>query len=119
MQKRRIVWFVLMIAFGLAVGLLYGWIINPIRYTSTDAGSLRWDYKADYVLMTSEIYKMDSDPQAAAQRLSLIDNRPPVQVIAESLKNARSLGYPPADLHLMESLSQALQTPTPSAKRNP
>jgi len=39
----------------------------------------------------------------------MLGSQPPGQVAAEGLLTARSLGYAPADLALMENLSQALQ----------
>lgn len=114
MQRKRIVWFVIMIAVGLGIGLFYGWIINPVKYVDTTADTLRADYKTDYVLMVSEIYKMDGDIEQAVQRLTLIDSRPAALVTSEGLRNARTLGYSPADLSLIEALAQALQTVTPT-----
>lgn len=120
MQRKRIVWFLVTIAAGLAVGLVYGWMINPVKYVDAPASALRSDYKTDYVLMTAEIYKMDGNLENAARRLSLLGSQPPAQIVADGLSTARSLGYAPADLASIETLSRALQkqpgTPQPGAK---
>ena len=45
--------FFLSIALGLAAGLYYGWVINPVEYVNTTPDTLRVDYQADYVLMVA------------------------------------------------------------------
>ncbi|MBE0697271.1 MAG: hypothetical protein IH586_10140 [Anaerolineaceae bacterium] len=121
MQTKRIIWFVIMIAAGIAIGLFYGWIIHPVKNVDTSASSLRADYKTDYVLMVAEIYQKDGDLSLAATRLGLISSQPPGKTAAEGLLTARSLGYTPADLSLIEKLSRALQkeTPTPQIEGQP
>lgn len=108
MQSKRLVWFLLMIAIGLAGGLVYGWLINPVQYVNTSAESLHPGFKADYVLMVAEIYKMDGDLPGAIQRLALLGSLPAERVVADGLLTARSAGYAEPDLALMEALSQAL-----------
>ena len=34
---------------GIALGLVYGWIISPVEYVDTTPDTLRADYRADYV----------------------------------------------------------------------
>jgi hypothetical protein len=116
MQTKRIVWFLIMIAAGVVIGLLYGWMINPVKYVDNSASSLRADYKTDYVLMVAEIYQADGNLDLAATRLGLISSQPPGKIIAEGMLTAQSLGYTPADLTLMENLSQALQKETPTSQ---
>jgi len=114
MQRKRIAWFIVMIAVGLGLSLIYGWMIHPIKPADITADTLRVDYKTDYVLMVSEIYKKDGDLEEAASRLAMIDNRPADEVMADGLMNARSLGYAPADLSLIEALAQAFQKAFPT-----
>jgi hypothetical protein len=38
----------------MARGLLYGWMVNPVRYVNTTPDTLRADYQLDYVLMVAE-----------------------------------------------------------------
>jgi hypothetical protein len=112
MHQKRSILFLIMIALGLVVGLIYGWIINPIKAAQVTPASLRADYKADYVLMVAEIYHADSNLEQAVSRLGMLGSQPPGQIAAEGLLTARSLGYAPADLALMENLYQALQMDT-------
>jgi hypothetical protein len=40
---------------GLALGLVYGWRINPVQYTDITPDVLRIDYRSDYVLMVAAV----------------------------------------------------------------
>jgi len=115
MRNKRIVLFFIMIAFGVGLGLLYGWIINPIRQVNTSGDMLRDDYKADYVLMVAEIYAADGGLDEAIERLTFLGDLPPGQQVIQALSNARVLGYPSGDLDRLEHLSSALRAhPTPA-----
>lgn len=120
MRRKRLIWFFLMIALGAAAGMVYGWVVNPIAYVDTSPVSLRDDYKADYVLMASEIYEADGSLEQAARRLSVLDDLPPAQVVANALLTARDLEYSEADLERMERLLKAFQqAPSPAAGETP
>lgn len=101
-----------MIAAGLGLGLLYGWMINPVEYVNTAGDSLRADYKADYVLMVAEIYAMDGNLDQAARQISLLGSRPPAQIVAEALATASTLEYAAEDIILLNRLAQALAAQT-------
>ena len=108
------IWFLLMIFIGLVLGLVYGWVINPIRTGSASPSSLRADYKADYVLMIAEIYAADGNLDSAVQRLAPMGHDPQ-KVVAEGFLAAGKLGYPVSDLEQISRLAQALQGLSPSA----
>jgi hypothetical protein len=112
--------FLISIAIGAAAGLYYGWVINPFRYVDANPGSLRSDYKADYVLMTAEAYRADGNLDLAVQRLALLGGASPAESVALATVNAVKAGYGEADLALMQNLADALhaaslaqETPSP------
>jgi hypothetical protein len=107
MRGKRFFWFLIMIALGALIGLLYGWVINP-RYSTATPDSLRSDYRADYVLMVAEIYQADQNLDEAAARLSVYSAIPPAQFANQAILTARQLDYPPEDLALMDALAQAI-----------
>jgi hypothetical protein len=109
MRQKRIIWFFIMIALGAVAGMLYGWVINPVKYVDTSPASLRADYKADYVLMVAEIYSSDGSLEQAARRLAVLSSLPPARVVADALLTARELQYGNADLETIDHLSQALK----------
>jgi hypothetical protein len=110
----RWILFFLSVAIGIAAGLYYGWVINPIHYVDTTPDTLRADYKADFVLMTAEAYQNDGDLAAAAQRLAVLGDTRPQESVAKATLFAAKASYGPADLALMQKLGDALQTWTPA-----
>ncbi|MBN2549875.1 MAG: hypothetical protein JXB15_11995 [Anaerolineales bacterium] len=105
----RWVRFLLAILAGIALGLLYGWVISPVNYVDTTPDTLRIDYKTDYVLMAAESYQRDSSLDLAARRLALLGNLPPAEIVSQAIIFAQKAGYSDADLGLMQSLLAGLQ----------
>ncbi|MFO7624515.1 MAG: hypothetical protein R6V73_09190 [Anaerolineales bacterium] len=106
--------FLLSIAIGAAAGLYYGWVVNPVKYLEASPGSLRADYKADFVLMTAEAYRADENLDLAVQRLSLLNDASPAESIALATVFAVKAGYGEADLALMQNLADALHSASPT-----
>ena len=105
--------FLLTIAFGIVLGLLYGWVVSPVKYVDTTPDTLSRAYKSDYVLMVAEAYKAENDLGAALRRMALLGNRPPEDIVREATLFAESLGYSDVDVNLMRALSAALEAGAP------
>lgn len=105
-------WLSILIAMllGLALGLVYGWKINPVQYSDITPDVLSDDYRTDYVLMVSEAYRSEQDLDLAAERLAVLGSDPPATIAGEAEVFARQYGYPAEDLSLLQELSVALQT---------
>ncbi len=110
----RWIQFIFAILVGLGLGLLYGWVISPVEYVDTTPDSLDPAYKADYVLMTAEIYQAERDPDLAARRLARLGSQPPLEIATQALTYARLAGYGTPDLRQMEDLIAALRTWNPN-----
>jgi hypothetical protein len=111
--------FLIAIAIGAALGLFYGWRINPLRSVETNPETLRIDYQADYVLMAAEAFSQEKDLLAAVSRLEQM-GRPPLESVTRALVFAETEGYVSEDLALLRILeaalvagSQGLPTSTP------
>jgi hypothetical protein len=109
-------WLPLLIAalIGIALGLIYGWAIDPVQFVDTTPETLRADYRADYVLMVAEAYHTEGDPAAAARRLAILGSLPPAQIAGQALQTGRMAGYSPADLALLDELTRAMQAYGPA-----
>lgn len=94
---------------GLAAGLIYGWLINPVEFVDTNPQFLSQDYRTDIVLMTAEIYLDTGNLQTAADTLTLLFSQVPALTSSEALSYARTSGYDLKDLTLLENLDGALQ----------
>ena len=105
--------FLITIAIGAAAGLYYGWVLNPVRYVDANPATLRSDYKADYVLMTAEVYHADGDLDLALERLSVLGGSSPAESVALATVDAVKNGYGEADLALMQSLADAIHATFP------
>jgi len=101
--------FLITIAIGISIGLVYGWIVNPVEYVDTAPASLRMDYKTDYILMVAEAYKVEQDLDLAVRRLALLGDTAPQEMILEAIAYAAEIQYDPVDLVLMQALSDGLK----------
>jgi hypothetical protein len=95
---------------GLALGLFYGWKVDPVQYTDITPDVLRVDFRTDYVLMAAEAFRTEQDPALAAERLAVLGSDPPAQIAGEAYDYARQSGYAAEDLAAIQELSVALQT---------
>jgi len=95
---------------GLALGLFYGWKVDPVQYTDITPDVLRVDFRTDYVLMAAEAFRTEQAPALAAERLAVLGSDPPAQIAGEAYDYARQSGYAAEDLAAIQELSVALQT---------
>ena len=108
-EMRRWLLFLLAIAAGAAIGIFYGWKINPVEYSDTVPEKLRQDYKTDYVLMVSEAFSKDQDMALAVERLTFLGGKSPDGVVIEAIKFAEQEGYRSTDLALMNDLADEME----------
>jgi len=109
----------LMTSIGIALGLLYGWVIEPVQFVDTTPASLRADYRSDYVLMVAEAYHADHDVELAARRLSIFGGEAPAAMASQALQFGQANGYAANDLSLLRELARAMQAYSPMpANRN-
>ncbi len=106
--------FLFVLILGVALGLLYGWVISPVQYVDTTPDTLRADYRADYVLMVAEAYQTEQDASLSARRLAILGSQPPSQIAADGLAQARQYGFADSDLSLMKKLTTAMQAWQPA-----
>ncbi len=109
----RRVWFGVAILAGVALGLGFGWVINPAKYLHTRPDTLRADYKTDYVLMVAEAYDAEGDLTVAVRRLAILGNTTPLEMVQQAIVFAGQAGYSSQDVDLMVKLSQGLKTWSP------
>jgi hypothetical protein len=95
---------------GIALGLVYGWVIDPVQFTDVTPEALRVDYRTDYVLMVAEAFQSEQDPALAARRLALLGSDPPAIIAGEAYNFAQQSAYPTDDLALIQELTVALET---------
>ena len=104
----------LALVLGIALGLVYGWVVSPVQYVDTTPDTLRADYRADYILMVAEAYQTEHDLDLAARRLAIFGSAPPADIASSALPFGPSAGFTPAELALLEALVQDLRGWQPS-----
>jgi hypothetical protein len=110
---QRWIGFLLAIALGIAAGLYYGWVVNPVEYVDTTPDTLRIDYQADFVLMIAEIYQADGNIENAARKLALLGDTP-VEITQKTMEYAAQAGYGHTELTLLTALQDGLQNWNPA-----
>ena len=113
MPLSRTIKLLLMLAIGLAFGLLYGWAIAPVEYSDAAPNILRADYRADYILMVAEAYRSERDADLAARRLAILGSEPPAQIVNEGITYARGQGFSSGEIDLLQNLLSTMQTYQP------
>ena len=109
MKSNRWVFIILALLIGIGLGLAYGWYIDPVDFFDLTPDTLRADYKADFVLMTAEAYRVEQDPALAARRLAIFGSQSPSAIAANGLDYARLNGFSDEDVALIQELVTALQ----------
>lgn len=109
MRYSRYVYFILAVAAGIGLGLLYGWVISPVELVETSPATLRIDYKTDYILMTAEVYAANDDAEAAVCQLALLGGDPREHV-AEAMAFAEAQTLPADDQGLIRVLGVLLES---------
>lgn len=99
------------LAFGAALAVVYGWLIQPVEYVDTSPDSLRADFRTDYILMTAEAYAGDQDLNLARVRLAALGPQPPEQYAAQAIDYALQHSFGATDLQLLSQLAADLRTP--------
>ena len=105
MKKSRLVGFVIFILIGFVMGLIYGWVLNPGGVKNTTLASLRADFKADYVVMVSEIYSSNHDLETATKYLNVFNaSRSPIQSVQDALLVGQQFGFSEREMRALADL---------------
>jgi hypothetical protein len=124
---RRGSWYLLTgIVLGVAVGLVYSWLISPVKYVDAPPFALRADYKDDYRLMVALAYMYSHDLLRAEDRLAQLKDANPAQELTLQAQRAVSEGYPDYEVNALTTLAMDLasgltpqSTQVPSTQQAP
>ncbi len=103
MNEKRGPWYLVTgLVLGIAIGLIYAWLIQPLQYTNTAPRSLRADFKDQYRALIASAHMANGDLLRAKARLELLEDADLYQALAEqaqrtlaenrALNEARALG---------------------------
>lgn len=82
------------LVFGILLGLLYGWVIDPVEWEDTNVSQLRDDLKVEHLRMAIDSYALNQDAALAEQRyerlgedaqqyLEVIEQNPGSQLVSD------------------------------------
>ena len=103
---------------GLALGLLYTWVISPVKYVDTAPASLRADYRAEYLQMVARAFAVDQDIERARRRVTALGAGDPVETVKTFARQFGAAGGDPATLAALASLADALGLSPPTPPRS-
>ena len=113
-MSRVILLLIVGILIGLALGLFYTWVIDPVKYFDVSPDTLRHDYKEDYVLMIAQAYTTDSNLELAKTQLAALKIVNSDQFLADLVDKQLKQGSSPDDLGAVLALVQALNNSSES-----
>jgi hypothetical protein len=112
----RIARILIALALGLTAGLVYGWLIRPVKYVDTAPGSLRVDYRTDYVLMVAQAYAADDNLELARVRLAGLGPQNPTDIVTTAIEYAVAHQFGRLDLDTLNHLAVDLRVAAPTAE---
>lgn len=108
LSRSTLVKIALGLVLGIAVGLVYGWLIQPVEYVDTTPESLRSDFQVDYVLMVAESYPSQGDMDWVREHLALLGPTAAVDLVGWAEDYARGHEYGAVDIRRISQLESAL-----------
>jgi len=127
-EENRGPWYLLTgLVLGVAAGLVFAWVISPVRYVDTAPTSLRDDFKSQYRALIAVAYLYSGDLQRARVRLNTLGQANPAGELALQAQVALAEGRPESEVQALTLLSAALSgqaaqidlTGTPQANQTP
>jgi hypothetical protein len=101
---------------GLAIGLYYSWVINPVEYVETSPASLREDFQADYLALIASAYAYSGDLARAEARIAIFREPNPAITFSQLAQKRLAMGHPQSETRALALMAAALgERPTPLA----
>lgn len=107
-SRATFVRFLLGLLLGIAAGLIYGWLFQPVEYVNTTPESLREDFQVDFVLMLAEAYPGQGDLDWVSQHLALLGPTQADELVQWAEGYARQHNYGAVDIRRIDQLGSAL-----------
>jgi len=117
MNDDRGSWYLLTaLVLGVALGLLYAWVIAPVQYVDTAPDTLQEEYKDAYRVGIAAAYAATNDLARARARLALLGDPNSAQTLAAQAQRHLAEGRRYEDAQALALLASALgEAPTPVA----
>lgn len=81
-------WLLLSLVIGLAGGLYYAWVVDPVIFTDASPARFNDRYREEYIILVSQSYAVNENWPLAQQRLAALDDPEIAQTVNELLETA-------------------------------
>ena len=106
---RRFPWDVLLaLLVGIGLGLVYAWMISPLRVVNADPSTLRADFKEQYRAAIAAAYAVSGNLPRAQARLQLLKDPDPVAALNAQAQQSLARGESPLTAGQVAVLARAL-----------
>ncbi len=106
---RRFPWDILLALFiGLGLGLVYAWMISPLRIPNAQPAALRADFKDQYRSAIAAAYAATGNLQSARARLALLRDADSVAALNAQAQRMLASGQSPEQADQVAALAVAL-----------
>jgi hypothetical protein len=99
---------------GLAIGLLYTWVLYPVEIANTDPAMMRSDYRQDWVRLVALSYVVDGDLERARSRLAGLEHDDIAISMQLLIEEYAAAGRPAETLRRLAVMAQAMDVYTPA-----
>jgi len=99
---------------GVALGLLYTWVINPVEIVNTYPALLRTDLRWDWVRLAALSYVVNDDLEQARTRLEGLRYEDVSGAIQALIEDYAAAGLPADTMRRLTTLAEALDVHTPA-----
>ncbi|MCB2178646.1 hypothetical protein KQH61_04440 [bacterium] len=81
-SRRPPIYLITGLILGVALGILYAWVLTPVETIETTPADLRADFKEDYRVLIARSYQANYDLNRAEARLALLGDAAPARALA-------------------------------------
>ena len=114
-MKRQIWELLLALLAGLGLGLLYSWVISPVRYVDTTPNTLRADFKDQMRAAIAAAYATTGNLERARARLSLLGDADSIQALSAQAQQMLAAGDSGQSMQQIAQLASDLGQPQVAA----
>lgn len=109
MRNNRGPWYLLTgVILGAIFGLLYAWVISPVRFVDNPPSAMREDFKDQYRSLIAVAFTASHDLGRAESRLALLGDPDPFRVLAAQAQRLLADGGLPGEARSLGELAEAI-----------
>jgi hypothetical protein len=109
MRSDRGPWYLLTgVVLGVVLGLLYAWVVSPVRFVDNPPSAMREDFKDQYRSLIAVAYSSSHDLGRAQARLALLGDPDPFRILAAQAQRLLAEGGLPGEARALGDLAAAI-----------